>query len=261
LVEYPRGPGGIVLANLLFKDTEEVPANALRKRSVLASVLRNLGAPFGGGKTVIAGARLTYSPIDLSKHANQYRTERGWFGDARFTLKDLPAGEQRLAGVSYDIYDFPTSPVPTCIMLAGPNVRGQLPTEVKGIAVNRKADALFFLHTARIDQRRNEQDKKQGTQHEIVRYVIHYADGQDAILPIYAEADIDDYRVKQPQPLPGAQLAWTRPYEGTEYHAAVYAKQWNNPRPDVEIRSLDVLQGANPRGTAALLAVTAASVP
>ena len=56
--------------------------------------------------------------------------------------------------------------------------------------------------------------------------------------------------------MPGAQLAWTKPYEGTEFHAAVYAKQWNNPRPDVEIRSLDVLPGDSSRGTAALLAVT-----
>ena len=137
-------------------------------------------------------------------HATQYRTERGWFGDARFTLKDLPVGEQKLAGVTYDIYEFRTSPVPTCIMLAGPRVPGQLPKEVKGIAVNRKADALFFLHTARIDQRRNEQEKKQGQQYEIVRYVVHYADGQDELVPIVAEVDIDDYRVQQPQPLPGA---------------------------------------------------------
>ena len=56
-------------------------------------------------------------------------------------------GEQKLAGVTYNIYDFPTSPVPTCIMLAGPNVPGQLPAEIKGIPVNRKADAFFFLHT------------------------------------------------------------------------------------------------------------------
>ena len=138
---------------------------------------------------------------------------------------------------------------------------GQLPAEVRGIPVNRKADALFFLHTARLQQRRSEKEKKEGEQLEIVRYVVHYADGQEAVLPIYAEVDIDDCRVKQPQPLPGAQLAWTRPYEGTEFHAAVYAKQWTNPRPDVEIRSLDVVQGASPRGTAALLAVTAASVP
>jgi beta-galactosidase len=258
LVEYPRGAGGIVLANLLFKDAEEVPVNAAKKRRVLASILRNLGAPFGGGKTVIAGAPLAYWPIDISGHATQYRTERGWFGDARFTLKDLPVGEQKLAGVTYDIYEFRTSPVPTCIMLAGPRVPGQLPKEVKGIAVNRKADALFFLHTARIDQRRKEREQKQGQQSEMVRYVIHYADGQDEVVPIFAEVDIDDYRVQQPQPLPGAQLAWTKPYEGTEFHAAVYAKQWNNPRPDVEVRSLDVLPGDSPRGTAALLAVTAA---
>jgi beta-galactosidase len=261
LVEYPRGPGGIVLVNLLFQEPEEVPANASKKRSVLASILRNLGAPFGGSKTVVAGAPLTYSPIDLSKHANQYRTERGWFGDARWTLKDLPVGAQKLAGVSYDIYDFPTSPVPTCIMLAGPKVPGQLPAQVTGIPVNRRADALFFLHTARIDRRRNEKEKKDGQQHEIVRYVIRYADGRDEVLPIYSELDIDDYRVKQPQALPGAQLAWTRPYEGTEFHAAVYAKQWTNPRPEVEIRSLDIVSGDSDRGTAALLAVTAASVP
>ena len=31
LVEYPRGAGGIVLANLLFKDTEEVPVNAVEE--------------------------------------------------------------------------------------------------------------------------------------------------------------------------------------------------------------------------------------
>jgi beta-galactosidase len=197
----------------------------------------------------------------LSKHANQYRTERGWFGDARWTLKDLPVGAQKLAGVSYDIYDFPTSPVPTCIMLAGPKVPGQLPAQVTGIPVNRRADALFFLHTARIDRRRNEKEKKDGQQHEIVRYVIRYADGRDEVLPIYSELDIDDYRVKQPQALPGAQLAWTRPYEGTEFHAAVYAKQWTNPRPEVEIRSLDIVSGDSDRGTAALLAVTAASVP
>jgi hypothetical protein len=261
LVEYPRGRGGIVLANLLFKDREEVPANALKKRSVLAAILRNLGAPFGGGKSVIAGARLNYAPIDLSKHATQYRTERGWFGDAKFTLKDLPVDRQQLAGVTYDIYEFRTSPVPTCLMLAGARLPNQLPNEIKGIPVNRQADALFFLQTARVNQRRNRDELKKGLRLEILRYVIHYADGQDETVPVYAEQDVDDYKVKQPQPLPGAQLAWTRPYEGTEYQAAVYAQQWNNPRPGVEILSFDMLPGVSNRGTVALLAVTAASAP
>ncbi len=35
MMEYPRGKGGIVLCNLLFKDTEEVPANAEETRHFL----------------------------------------------------------------------------------------------------------------------------------------------------------------------------------------------------------------------------------
>ena len=208
---------------------------------------------------MIAGARLACTPIDISKHATAYRTQRGWFGDARFTLKDLPAGKQQLAGVTFDIYDFPTSPVPTCIMLAGPNLPGLLPKEVRTIPVNRRADALFFLHTARIDQRRNDQEKKEGQQFELVHYVVHYADGQELIVPIVSEVDVDDYRVEEPRALPGAQLAWTRPYEGTTYHAAVYSKQWNNPHPNIEIQSIDVLPVDNPRGSVAVLAITAAA--
>jgi hypothetical protein len=259
LVEYPRGKGGIVLANLRFLDTEDVPENGLKKRNVLAAILRNLGAPFGGGRTVIAGARLDCTPIDISKQATAYRTERGWFGDANFTLKDLPTGKQTLAGVTYDIYDFPTSPVPTCIMLAGPNLPGQLPKEVRDIPVHRKADALFFLQTARIDQRRSDQEKREDKSVELVRYVVRYADGQELTVPVLSEVDVDDYKGEQPQALPGAQLAWTRPYQGTQLHAAVYSQQWNNPRPNIEIQSIDVLPVDNPRGSVALLAITAVS--
>jgi hypothetical protein len=78
-------------------------------------------------------------------------------------------------------------------------------------------------------------------------------------VPIVSEVDVDDYKVEQPCALPGAQLAWTRPYEGTPLHAAVYSKQWNNPRPHSEIQSIDVLPVENPRGSVALLAITAAS--
>jgi beta-galactosidase len=226
---------------------------------VLTAILRNLSAPFGGGRTVIAGARVDCVPIDISKQATAYRTQRGWYGDARFTLQDLPTGKQPLAGVLFDIYDFPTSPVPTCIMLAGPNLPSQLPKEVRGIPVSRKADALFFLHTARIDQRRNEQETREGTQFELVHYVVHYADGQEVTVPIVSEIDVDDYKVEQPSALPGAQLAWTRPYEGTPLHAAVYSKQWNNPRSNIEIQSIAVLPVENPRGSVAVLAITAVS--
>ena len=48
LMEYRKGKGGIVLCNLLFKDQEQVPENAGKKLSILATILRNLKAPLAG---------------------------------------------------------------------------------------------------------------------------------------------------------------------------------------------------------------------
>ena len=258
LMEYPRGKGGILLCNLNFKPTEEVPLNAVKKRSILAAMLRNLNAPFAA-REVIAGANLEYTPVDLSKHATAFRDEKGWFGDKSFTFRDLPTGKQRLAGVPFEIYDFATSPVPTVVMLDGPNVPGKLPAEVKGIPVGRKADALFFLMAARVDRRRNQDEVKKGTKFELARIVVHYADGKTEEMPVYAELQVENYRQKTPAAIPGAQLAWSRPYEKTDQFAAAYSVQWNNPRPGVEITSIDMLPGKDKAGVPALLAVTAAT--
>ncbi|HLK58434.1 MAG TPA: glycoside hydrolase family 2 TIM barrel-domain containing protein [Chthonomonadaceae bacterium] len=259
MVEYPRGQGGIVLCNLNFKESEEVSENLTKKRNILATLLRNLKAPFSGGATVIAGANLQYVPIDLSKQATQYRDERGWFGDKAFTFKDLPTGRQTFAGVPFQVYDFPTSPVPTVVMLQGSGVPNTLPDAVHGIPVNRKADALFFLHTARMDARRNDQERREKKQYEMLRYVVTYADGQTANIPIYAETDIEDYRQQSPAAIPGAQIGWTKRYEGTDFSAVAYVKQWNNPRPDVTIRSVDMVYGDQKRGVPVLIALTAAT--
>jgi beta-galactosidase len=260
LLHYPRGDGGIVLCNLLFQEREEVAENAGKKQKILATILRNLKAPFAGGKAVIVGAGLTYTPLDLSKQATQYRDDKGWFGDRQFTFRDLPTGRQKLAGVTYDIYDFPTSPVPTVVMPAGNGVPGKLPREVTGIPVHRRADALFFLQTARIDQRMNERDWKEKKRYELCRYVIHYADGETTTVPVHSETDVDNYRQETPRPLPGAQIAWVRPYPGTKFSAVAYSMQWNNPHPEKEIATIDLVHGKDgSRGVPALLAVTAAS--
>ncbi|MBV9851951.1 MAG: hypothetical protein JO250_19980, partial [Armatimonadetes bacterium] len=261
MVEYPRGAGGLVLCNVKFQDTEANPENAGKKQTILAAILRNLDAPFAGGKTLIAGAgNLTYAPLDISKQANQFTTERGWFGDRQFTFADLPTGRQAFAGVTYNVYNFTTSPVPTAIMLGGSGIPGSLPDHVTGIPVGRKADALFFLQAARIDQRRSPEDIKNGRQFEIADYIVHYDDGQTAKIPIYSEINVDDYRQETPTPLPGAQIAWVKPYAGTKYSAVAYSLQWNNPRPDAPIQSIDLVSGPNrDHGVPALLALTAAT--
>jgi beta-galactosidase len=258
LMHYVKGNGHIVLCNLLFKDQEEVPDNVTKKRTILATILRNLKAPFAEGRTVVAGMNLAYQPVDIAKACNQYRDDKGWFGDKRFTFKDLPSGEQRLAGVKYNVYEMATSPVPNAILLGGRNVPGNLPAEVRGVAVGSKADALFFLHTARIDRRRSANDIKQGKTFELARYVVNYADGQKVEIPIVAEVDVEDYSQKAPAVLPGAQLAWVKPYEGTDLSAVAYSKQWANPRPDVVVQSIDILPGKDNAGLPAVLAITAA---
>jgi beta-galactosidase len=260
LMEYPRGSGGIVLCNLLLQDAgkEQGPTNSAKKQTILTTILRNLQAPFSGGKTLIAGSSLNYAPLDISRHATQYRDEKGWFGDKRFTFKDMPTGVSKFAGVPYNVYEFPTSPVPTVLMLKGNGLPEKLPEAIQ-IDVNRKADAIFFLHAARLDARRNPQEVKEKKRYEMLRYVVHYEDGERAEVPIYAETDIDDYRQESPRTLPGAQIAWTRPYEGTGQTAVAYSKQWNNPRPDVTIKSIDMVYGSEPRGVPALIAVTTAT--
>lgn len=260
LMQYAQGEGGVVLCNLLLKESEASPVNAVKKRTILAAVLRNLKAPFSGGTSVIAGANLAYATVDLSKQANQFRNDRGWFGDPKLTFAALPTGKQTFGGVPYQVHDFATSPVPTVVMLAGPGVPNNLKAEVRGIPVNRKADALFFLQAARIDQRRNPQEVRDKKAYEMARYVVHYADGKDESIPILAEIDVDDYRQKTPAALPGARVAWTRPYEGTDLSAVAYSQQWDNPRPEVMIRAIDLVPGAaSGRGVPALIALTAAT--
>jgi hypothetical protein len=261
LVEYPQGSGGIVLCNVKYKDSESNPANVVKKQAIIAGILRNMQAVFAGGKTIIAGGNLDFAPIDISKQANQFRGDQGWFGDKTHTFEALPSGKQTMAGVNYDIYHFTTSVVQEAVMLGGNGVPGNLPNAVNGIPVNRKADALFFLQAESVTQPRNPNEIKVNKKQEIADYVIHYADGKDEKIPIYSEISMDNYKQKgDPIAVPGAQIAWSSPYaDGTT--AVAYSMQWTNPRPDVVINSIDLVQGPDRVGIPALLAITAANAP
>ncbi len=258
LMAYPRGKGGIVLCNVKFMGTETVPENAIKKRKIVDTVLHNLNAKFSGGKTVIAGAGLACFPIDISRQANAYRTAQGWFGDKNRTFANLPSGRHSFGGITYSVYDFTTSPVPTVIMLGGSCLPTNLPESVRDIPVNRKADALFFLQTARIDNRRSPDDIKNGRKFEMAAYIVHYADGSTERVPVYAEIGVDDYRQKSPAPLEAAQLGWSAQYGTDPEYAAAYSMQWNNPHPERQITTVDLEYGKDRRGIPVLLALTAA---
>lgn len=55
-------------------------------------------------------------------------------------------------------------------------------------------------------------------------------------------------------------LGWTRPYPGSDLSAVAYVKSWTNSRPDVAIKTIDLIGGPDKaRGVPALIAVTAAT--
>lgn len=259
LVKYPMGRGGLVLNQLLGKPSEAVPVNAQKKQTIVATLLRNLHATFAGGR-ILTAANLKFRPLPLEDQCNQYlNKDRGWFQGSR-DLAHLPIGRQDFCGVSYLIRDFRTSPLPSCVMLAGPGARGQLPSAVKGLKAGCKADMLFFLHTFH----RTAEWRRQGPEQQtpvLFQYVVHYADGQTAEVPVLYGEGADHWISKQPAGLSNAALAWAAPFPGeqADEQAVLYQFAWPNPRPGVVIESIDLGYGpaGSQYGTPALLAITA----
>ena len=260
LVKYPMGKGGLILNQINAKDAEPVPDNLQKKRAIVAALLRNLHAVFSGGKALTT-ANLAFQPIALDEQCNQYLTaDRGWYDGDR-DLSQLPHGEVVLDGVPYVVRDFKTSPLPSCVMLAGPGVRGQMPNEVSGLSIGARADALYFLHTVnRADEWRP--SKPEDAPPVVFQYVVHYADGQTTTVPVLYGRGVDHWISKQPSGLRDASVAWAAPFAGDESgeQGVLYQLQWINPRPDTQVATVDLVYGPDGGryGVPALIAITAA---
>jgi beta-galactosidase len=271
LVRYQMGAGGVVLCQLNIPPAERLPLNAEKKAAIAKVVLRNLGAAFQGGRTVVVGEDLACRPVAIPESAfNAYLTRKGkpaWF-PGKGDLSHLPAGENRFAGVVFRVLDFATSPVPSCIMLKG-HQSGVQAAEVAGIPVGRRAAALFFLHTYNPQRRTQEwqpADDRGRTRPplELFRYVVHYADGQTADVPVFWRQGVAGWLDADPRPLIDAAVAWAAPFAGDDSgaKAVLYAMQWTNPRPDEPITHINVTLGPDgeKHGAPAVLAITAAEV-
>ncbi len=265
LVKYPMGEGGVVLNQLLIKPAEENPVNAQKKGNIVVALLRNLHATFDDGK-VLTTANLKYQPLLLDEQCNQYLSkDRGWFGGDR-DLTHIPVGNQNLGGVTYAIRDHRTSPVPSCVMLAGPGARGKLPAVVKGLRANCKADVLFFLHTFYQTAPSWALLPRDRPPAMVFKYVVHYADGTTADVPVRFSQGVDNWTTKSPAGLKDAALAWAGPFPGDKSgdQAVLYQLAWTNPRPKETIVSIDLTREGvegDGGGTPVLLAITAAKAP
>ena len=260
LVKYPRGNGGLMLNQYRIMAHESNPLNREKKRTVIATILRNLGAPFSGAKMVIAGSGLQYTPISLESYANVFLTsEQGW-PDRKHDLSALPLGRQTFRSVPYEIRDFTTSPLESGVTLAHDRLKSNAQKEKVTIEIGRQADALFFLHT--FHQRRTWRPGRREPEPPVVfEYVVHYASGGQQVVPIRLQRGVENFVQEQPEPLPNAAVAW-QTSSADEKKVAVYQYQWNNPRPDQTIQSV-VLRYSDEHGSAygapVLLGLTAAN--
>jgi beta-galactosidase len=266
----------VFLNQLKFMKDEPRPENDGRKLRILGVLLQNMGVGFRSAATVaVPGVNVRFATHNLQEYCTAYLDDKsgkpGWFGRKGENLAALPRGRHDFADVTYHVVDYGTAPIPDCIILGGqrahPRAIRSLPEKVEGIKVSRKADLLYFLHTAYVARPVTDREHQQMTARRrpfvlptVLKYVLHYTDGQTAEIPVVLEKQIDHWLKDDSLPLEGAQIGWSRPLAGADgKRAVVYSMQAANPRPDVEIKTIDVVR-ASTRATPAVLAITTGKV-
>ena len=283
LVAFPMGEGGVFLNQTKFMENEPNPSNVAKKSYLLSVLLGNMGVGARASAIAVAGHNVKYETIDITKHCNHYLRRAEAKGDVwpwfclhpNIDLSGLTRGRLHLADVLYHVMDYATAPVPDFVLIRGSGERNQsrrrFPTAVKGIPVGQKADALFFLQAGSIRGLHpyNELPKSKTDPDalpEVARYVLHYADGETATIRVLSERHVTNYLQTGPEPklLSGADLAWSGPAKyGKNRVQAIYSMQAMNPRPDVEITTIDIMEGRDDarkrptdRGLFAVLGIT-----
>jgi beta-galactosidase len=143
-------------------------------------------------------------------------------------------------------------------------VKGDMPAAVTGLPVSGKADSLFFLHTFKRTRNWNAPPRGDRTPPVLFKYVVHYADGTSAEVPVRYGEGADNWVQEDPLGLKGAVVAWAAPFpnDTSGRQAVLYQMQWDNPKPDVAIQSVDMTYDESTNGqygVPVLLAITAAT--
>jgi hypothetical protein len=167
--------------------------------------------------------KFTY--LDLQTTAN-VRVHGLFAGDDNGEGK-LAHGEQTLEGVKFKIGE-------KFIQLAGTQ-RTDLPTKVEGIKVGRKLAKLHFLHSTGWFT-------DDGT--IIGEYTVTWQDDTTVTIPMRYGKDLLDWWFDDSSPEPSeAKVAWKG--ENKNAQAAgkkirLYRTTWENPKPDLKVKSIDL---------------------
>jgi hypothetical protein len=177
--------------------------------------------------------RLPQAPsnlIDLTEYYNAALVQT-WHPGQVFiyltnTLEELPPGLLQLGGGVFDVRGI--------VQLAGSQLQragGHFPQQITGIKIRQTCRQLHFLQAAGWRS-------PDGT--TLGCYRLHYADGQERVVPIVYGADLRDWNMDSD---PSAKLtrstvAWSG-FNSARVRVRLFESTWVNPLPDTEILSLD----------------------
>lgn len=215
--------------------------------SAASRYLRNLFSYISGGRPVAGTPQLenlsvnNYNAdpealvsIDLSRAANRSFSDEidndgrgGWTDQGRNDFRMMPLGDVQAAGVRFRIIDPERNHGKACVILRG-GQRKNFPDRATGIPVHRKFGRIFFLHASAWGVKGQ----------EVGRYRIHYVDGRSIDHILIEGRNIGDWW--NCVNLPDARIGIARNADANR-SIGLCVTAWNNPRPDVEIKSLDFL--------------------
>jgi hypothetical protein len=182
--------------------------------------------------------------IDLTRFYNAALRE-SWQGYG-CDLSSLPVGVHNFAGTDFDVRGL--------IQLYGTIKTGpNYPKMVADLHVGRKCERIHFLHASGFAF------VKDGT--ELGKYIIHFVDGHKCEMPILYGWDVRDWWVRKNEPdeCKRSIVAWRGSNRDSVLHDTtirLYKSTWSNPRPDVEIASVDYLSSET-KSAPFLVAITA----
>lgn len=158
-----------------------------------------------------------YVAVDLDAAANQSIFDP--IHGSGTELSTLPQGMTKLGGTYFRLSG-------RLVHLQGAHAR-QWPAEAV-LPVAQKVRKLHFLHSTGYGA-----GLKLPAGTEIGEYVVHYADGTTAQVPIvYGEDVLDWWEHEGDPPLSRGRVAWIGSIEGTrEHRVRLFKSEWRNPHP------------------------------
>jgi hypothetical protein len=170
---------------------------------------------------------LTY--VDLSKKVNKKLAD-GTIDIRGNTLRALKVEEATLAGVKFNVID-------GVMQLTSEN-REHFPKSIEGIPVDKPFSKIYFFHSTQ-----GSGDLADGTL--IGKYVVHFDDSTDATIPIVVGEDVRDWwNVDRSKKVKRGRVAWVGSNSGVKGHGhslRLFVSQWENPRPEAEVTSIDYI--------------------